>query len=75
MPLEKCILMKRYFLTPNKSVGYNKEGIRISAKMHKLGGLLIVGRLMFNRQYGDLSISKLLQLVVNIVKYKRNSLF
>ena len=30
---------------------------------------------MFNRQYGDLSISKLLQLVVNIVKYKRNSLF
>ena len=40
--------------------GYSKEGANIFAKRHKLGP-------MFNRQCGDANISKLLQLVVNIV--------
>ena len=36
-------------------------------KMLNLGGLLIVGGSMFNRQYGDIHTSKLLQLVFKIV--------
>ena len=46
--------------------GYNKQGVCIFAKNHDWGSLIVRGS-MFNRQYRDSSISKLLQLVVNIV--------
>ena len=52
-------------LSPS-SKGYNKEGANICTKKHELG-VLIDGRSMFKIQYGDLSISKFLQLVDNTV--------
>ena len=43
------------------------KGLVFLLKMHKFGVLTVVGGLMFNKQYGDPSTSKLLQLVVKIV--------
>ena len=43
------------------------EGVSIFAKNALIGGLFIVGASIFNRRYGGTNISKLLQLVVNIV--------
>ena len=42
-------------------------GTKFLLKEHELGGLLVDGGSMFNRQYGDPNISKLLQLVISIV--------
>ena len=47
--------------------GHNKQGVSIFAKMHYVGAVNIWG---VNRQYGDPNISKLLQLVVNIISIR-----
>ena len=63
----KSFECQSYSLALN-SRGHNKEGGRLTflLKEHKLGGLLIGGGSVLNRQYGDPNISKSLQIVVNI---------